>query len=205
MLFLGRIIDGLSGGNVSVIYSSLADISDEKTKAKNFGLVGAAFGLGFIFGPFIGGELSNSEIVSWFNYSTPFIFAGILSVINLLFVLFKFTETLDKTKDTNLEFFKGFKNLIKIFDLKNLRILFIISFFTTLGFTMFSQFFQVFLIKEFNYTQANIGRLYAFFGIWSVLTQGGIVRQLSKKYTPEKILKYSLILMSLTILIVVFS
>jgi len=68
---------------------------------------------------------------------------------------------------------------------------------------MFSQFFQVFLIKEFNYTQTNIGRLYGFFGIWSIITQGGIVRSLSKKYSPEKILNYSLILMSLTILIVI--
>jgi DHA1 family tetracycline resistance protein-like MFS transporter len=203
MLFLGRIIDGLSGGNVSVIYSSLADISDEKTKARNFGLVGAAFGLGFIFGPFIGGELSNPNIVSWFNYSTPFIFAGLLSLINLLFVIFKFQETLKEKKNSSLEIFKGFKNLFKIFEFKNLRTLFIISFFTTLGFTMFSQFFQVFLIKEFNYTQTNIGRLYGFFGIWSVITQGGIVRSLSKKYSPEKILNYSLILMSLTILIVI--
>lgn len=203
MLFLGRIVDGLSGGNISVIYSSLADISDEKTKAKNFGLVGAAFGLGFIFGPFIGGELSNPDIVSWFNYSTPFIFAGSLSLINLLFVIFRFQETLKEKKNTDMEIFKGFKNLLKIFELKNLRTLFIISFFTTLGFTMFSQFFQVFLIKEFDYTQTNIGRLYAFFGIWSVLTQGGIVRKLSKKYSPDKILKYSLILMSITIFIII--
>ena len=54
LLFASRIIGGFAGGNLSIIMSSIADLSDEKSKAKNFGLVGMAFGLGFIFGPFIG-------------------------------------------------------------------------------------------------------------------------------------------------------
>ncbi len=57
MLFGGRIIDGLTGGNIAVVYSAIADISNEQSKTKNFGLVGMAFGLGFIIGPFIGGVL----------------------------------------------------------------------------------------------------------------------------------------------------
>lgn len=200
MLFIGRIIDGISGGNISVIYSSLADISDEKSKAKNFGLVGAVFGVGFIIGPFFGGELSNPNLVSWFNYSTPFFFAALLSFINLILVIVRFKETLKEKKNTQVNIFTGLKNIKKAMSIKKFRSIFLISFLVMFGFTMFSQFFQVFLIQKFDYSQYNIGRLLAYFGIWSALIQGGLVRRLAQKYKPEKILKVSLLLMSIAIL-----
>ena len=64
MLFASRIVDGVSGGNISTAQAYIADISDEKNRAKNFGLIGAAFGLGFIIGPAVGGFLSQ------FGYQT---------------------------------------------------------------------------------------------------------------------------------------
>lgn len=203
MLFLGRIVDGISGGNISIIYSSLADISDEKSKAKNFGLVGAAFGVGFIIGPFFGGELANSNLVSWFNYSTPFFFAALLSFINLIMVITRFKETLKEKRNTEINIFTGFKNISKAMSKREFRNIFLIAFLVTFGFTMFSQFFQVFLIEKFNYSQFNIGRLLAYFGICSALVQGGLVRRLSKKHKPEKILSISLLLMSISLILLI--
>lgn len=204
MLFAGRILDGFTGGNISVIYSALADISNEKTKAKNFGFVGMAFGLGFIMGPFLGGELANSNLVSWFNYSTPFFTCALLSFINIFFVLFKFRETLQNQRDKEINIFSGVKNIAKAFGRKELKSIFMISFLTVFGFTMFSQFFQVFLINKFPmYKQNDIGMLYGYFGIWSVITQGGLVRRLAKKYSPEKILSFSIIFMALTLITLV--
>ena len=72
MLFASLLIGGFMAGNASIINSIIADISDERTKAKNFGLSGMALGVGFIIGPFIGGKLADHTIVSWFNYATPF-------------------------------------------------------------------------------------------------------------------------------------
>ena len=86
LLFFSRLLDGFTGGNISIALSAISDSSDEKSKAKNFGIVGAAFGLGFILGPYIGGKLADPGIVSWFNASTPFWFAAILTAVNLLFV-----------------------------------------------------------------------------------------------------------------------
>lgn len=203
MLFIGRIIDGISGGNISIIYSSLADISDEKSKAKNFGLVGAAFGVGFIIGPFFGGELANHNLVSWFNYSTPFFFAALLSFINLILVITRFKETLKEKKNTEVNVFTGFKNISKAMSKKEFRSIFLIAFLVTFGFTMFSQFFQVFLIEKFNYSQFNIGRLLAYFGIWSALIQGGLVRRIAKKTKPEKVLSISLLLMSVSFMLLI--
>ncbi|MFN8575647.1 MAG: MFS transporter [Candidatus Sericytochromatia bacterium] len=203
MLFLGRIVDGISGGNISIIYSSLADISDEKSKAKNFGLVGASFGVGFIIGPFLGGELANPNLVSWFNYSTPFFFAALLSFINLIMVIVRFKETLKEKRNTEINIFTGFKNISKAMSKKEFRNIFLIAFLVTFGFTMFSQFFQVFLIEKFNYSQFNIGRLLAYFGICSALVQGGLVRRLSKKHKPEKILSISLLLMAISLILLI--
>ncbi|MEO0641232.1 MAG: MFS transporter, partial [Bacteroidota bacterium] len=61
LMFVGRSIQGLAAGNLSILYSSVADVSSKEEKAKNFGVIGAAFGLGFVIGPFLGGLLSNPE------------------------------------------------------------------------------------------------------------------------------------------------
>lgn len=201
LLFAGRILDGLTGGNLSVIYSAIADISDEKTKARNFGLVGMCFGLGFVMGPFIGGQLTNHNLISWFNYSTPFLFCALLSFINLILVIFNFRETLETKKQTEINIFTGIKNISKAFGRQELRNVFVISFLTVFGFTMFSQFFQVFLLNKFpERNESDIGLLFGYFGIWSVLTQGGIVRRLGKKYPPTKILSFSIPFMAFALI-----
>src|SRR5512136_2197359 len=77
MLFLSRIVDGISGANISTAQAYIADVSDEKNRAKNFGLIGAAFGLGFIIGPAVGGFLSQ------FGYQVPAFFAAGLSLLSI--------------------------------------------------------------------------------------------------------------------------
>ncbi len=96
VLFAARIFDGFTGGNISIALSAIADISTEETKTRNFGMVGAAFGLGFILGPYIGGKLCDPSIVSWFNDATPFWFAAALSMFNVLLVILNFPETFPK-------------------------------------------------------------------------------------------------------------
>ncbi|MBC7892591.1 MAG: MFS transporter, partial [Sphingobacteriaceae bacterium] len=81
ILFVSRAFLGTASGNLSVVYSAIADLSDPASKAKNFGLVGAAFSLGFIIGPVIGGLLSDPTLVSWFNPATPFLFSAMLAAI----------------------------------------------------------------------------------------------------------------------------
>jgi len=191
LLFFSRLLDGFTGGNISIALSAISDSSDEKSKAKNFGMVGAAFGLGFILGPYIGGKLADPSLVSWFNAATPFWFAAILTAMNLLFVLTIFPETLVEKRNTVVSFFTGFHNIGKAFKLRHLRILFLVVFLLTFGFNFFTQFFQVFLFSKFNYSISEIADIFAFIGIWIVIAQGGLQRPLSKKFDPLKILKVS--------------
>ena len=81
VLFASRILDGLTGGNISVAQAYIADVTDEKSRAKGMGLIGAAFGLGFIFGPVTGGLLSQ------YGYAVPAFVAAGLVAINLVMVL----------------------------------------------------------------------------------------------------------------------
>jgi DHA1 family tetracycline resistance protein-like MFS transporter len=199
MLFVSRILDGFTGGNISVALSAISDFSDEKSKSKNFGMVGAAFGLGFILGPYIGGKLADPTIVSWFNAATPFWFAAILTSVNLLFVFAKFPETLRERRNTPVSVFTGMQNIGKAFKLTHLRTIFLVVFLLTLGFNFFTQFFQVFLINKFQFTISNIADIFAYIGIWIVIAQGGLQRPLSKKYSPLAILQISGILLGIAL------
>lgn len=198
LLFIGRILDGFTGGNISIAQSAIADISTPETKSRNFGLIGMAFGLGFIIGPYIGGKLADSSIVSWFTYATPFWLSVILTLINILLVLWYFPETLVNARKVKVSAFTGIRNIQKAFTYKDLRTMFLVGFLLTVGFNFFTQFFQVFLIGKFNFNQSKIGDLFAFMGLWIAVAQGMILRPLSKKYKPMSILSVSILLLALT-------
>lgn len=197
MLFIGRSIAGIGSSNISVIYSSIADISDADSKAKNFGLVGMAFGLGFVIGPVMGGIFSDSSIVSWFNFGTPFLLAAILVVINIVQAYFRFPETLKTPNpDVNLSFLGGWRNLIKAFSHPALRTIFTVIFLFTFGFSFFTQFIQVFLIKKFAFDQADIGYIFGYIGIIIALTQGGLLRLIAGKIKPKTLVAICLLALS---------
>lgn len=206
LLFLSRILDGFTAGNISVANSAIADISDEKKRAKYFGMIGMAFGLGFIIGPVLGGLLSDSTLVSWFDFSTPFWFAAALSAINMLFVFTSFSETLQrKNKAIRIHVFTGFQNLKKALGFKSLRVIFAVVFLSLFGFTFFAQFFQVFLIEKFSYTQREIGYVFAYMGLCIALVQGGLVRFLSGRFSSSFLIKVSLFSLSFVIPLLLFA
>ena len=116
LMFASRIVDGLTGGNISVAQAVISDISTPKNRARNFGLIGAAFGLGFIFGPYIGGKLADPSVVSWFSASTAFWFAAILSGLNAIIVIGFLPETLkQRTTELKLHALQAFSNIKKAF------------------------------------------------------------------------------------------
>lgn len=192
LMFISRALDGASGGNVSVAQAVIGDISSPKSRAKNFGLIGVAFGLGFIIGPFIGGKLSDPHIVSWFNASTPFWFAAILSVINVISVLKFLPETLKVRSDKKIDLTKPLNNIAKAFTYNGLRSVIPATFFFYAGFTFYTTFWGVVLAEQFGFTQGHIGDYFAYVGIMIIFGQGLVVRRLSGKIEDYKILRISL-------------
>lgn len=193
LLFISRFFDGLTGGNISVAQAMIGDISTESNRARNFGMIGAAFGLGFIFGPFIGGKLSDPHTLSWFSATTPFYFAAILAFLNMLSVLFVLKETNKHMYFHKLTWNKSIRNIIEALKMKELKAIFLTSFFFNAGFTFFTTFFSVYLIKKFSFDQGNIGDFFAYIGLWSVITQGFVTRYVAKRFSEEKILRWSLV------------
>ena len=186
LIILSRIIDGFTGGNISVATSAISDISDPKDKVKNFGILGALFGICFIAGPYLGGKLSDPSVNANFSYATPFIISAVLSFINLILLSFLFKETLAKRIERKVNIFSGIKNLKTAFTNPKFKIIFTTVFLITCGFSFFTQFFQAYLVTKFYYSESQIGELFAYIGIWIALTQGLFIRYLPKSITPKK-------------------
>lgn len=193
LMFFARILDGCSGGNISVAQAIIGDISNPAHRAKNFGLIGVALGLGFVFGPFLGGILSDASLSSWFSPSTPFIFAAVFSCINLLLILTILPETLIIGSGKRINLTRPVHNIIQAFSLVELRVIVLTVFLFTAGFAFFTTFWGIILAQQYRFSSSEIGGFFATTGIMIILAQGLLVRQLSGKVHDYLVLRYSLI------------
>ncbi|MCB9307787.1 MAG: MFS transporter [Lewinellaceae bacterium] len=201
LLFLSRALPGFTGGNISIVFSAISDLTrhQPQDRPKYFGLVGMAFGLGFILGPAIGGFLADNTVVSWFNHATPFWFTAALTLINILLLRLNFRETLPERNATAVSFLMGFRNIRRAFASVNLRGIFAVSLLLSLGFSFFTTFFSYYLMHRFGLTEKNIGIIFGWVGIWLVFTQGFTVRRLAKKVSSQHILRYSILLLGIAV------
>lgn len=200
LLFASRILDGLTGGNISVAQAAIADISTPKNRARNFGLVGMAFGLGFILGPYIGGKLADPSVVSWFSAETPFIFTALLCLINVILILVFFPETLKVVKKARIDVAKPFHNIYQAFSKPGIRSVMPTSFFFMAGFTFFTTFFAIVLAKNFGFTQSNTGDYFAYIGLWIALVQGFLTGRVAKKFKDYQVVRVSVFITALSLL-----
>lgn len=199
LMFIARFLDGATGGNISIAQTIIADVSPENDRAKNFGLVGVAIGVGFVLGPFLGGILSDKSLSSYFSAATPFYFAAIISFINYIWVILFVPETLLIAKSERIDITKPLTNLAKAFSKPFLARIMVTSFLFNSGFTFFTTFWGVMMVKLLHFTQRNVGNFYASLGIMIILAQGLVVRNLSGRAQDYKVLNYSLLITSLSI------
>ncbi len=193
LLFFARGLSGLMSGNIVIAQAMIGDLSHGSDRAKNFGLIGAAFGLGFIVGPLLGGLLADPHTVSWFSAATPFWFAAILSVVNVVFVVTSLSETHTAPKrDTRLVIGQAAKNVFHAWRYVTLRPLFITNFLLTFGFMFYTSFIAVFLTYRFHYAEGDIGKYFAFVGVCIAVTQGVVTRLVAKRMPEERVLSWSL-------------
>ena len=200
LLFLGRAIDGVTGGNIAVAQAAIGDISDDTNRAKNFGMIGAAFGLGFVIGPYLGGRLSAPHrsfyglftTPGWFKATTPFWFACALCIFNCILVLSRFPETI-RHKDANKKIDLGtaVQNVIRGFRSERLRVPLVSSFLFNAGFTFFTTFFGVYLARKFGFTQSSTGDYFALVGLAIAVMQALVVGQIAKRLSDFKVLRFS--------------
>ncbi len=200
LLFIGRAIDGLTGGNIAVAQAAVGDISNDSNRQKNFGLVGAAFGLGFVIGPYIGGKLSQPDVSfyglfdtpSWFSATTPFWFACGLCVFNVALILTRLPETIaHKDHDKRIEFGTAVRNVVQGFASPRLRVPLTSSFFFNAGFTFFTTFFGVYLFNKFGFTQSNTGDYFAVVGVFIAISQALLVPRVARHLRDFQVLRFA--------------
>jgi MFS transporter, DHA1 family, tetracycline resistance protein len=196
LLFISRGLDGITGGNIAVAQAAIADSTKPEHRAKSFGIIGAAFGMGFIIGPFLGGVLSDPQYVSWFSATTPFWFAAIASFCNMFAVLFFFKETLLEKKQGLFRIDQSLRNIRSAFISPTLRPLFTASYLFQSGFSFFTTFLGVSLVYKFDFSQGQLGNYFALIGICIVITQGFITGRLAKRFSSETVITYALFVSS---------
>jgi MFS transporter, DHA1 family, tetracycline resistance protein len=178
MLFLGRIIDGISGGNISTAQAYIADITTKENRAKGMGLIGAAFGLGFVFGPAIGGILSRWGI------NVPFLFAGGLAFANAILLYFTLPETVtaDHPARNSAATGRGWTNLFEALGKPQLAFVLTIYFLSIVAFSIMTTTFSLFLMFRLGFDAWHNGWIFAFVGIVSAFIQGGLIGRLVKRF-----------------------
>ena len=202
LLFISRIVDGATGGNMSVAQAAVADLTSHEDRTKTFGMMGAVFGLGFILGPFLGGVLSSPSVLPFFNASTPFIFSGFLSLLNTIFIASFFKESIkEKVHDKKIHLLSSLENIAKAKKFYEVRFLFLVSFFFTVGFSFYTSFFNVYLNNKFDFSPVDIGNFFAYIGLWVIITQLVIVRNIPKRFTEVKLLGPAYIMSSIAMLL----
>lgn len=194
LLFFSRALDGVLGGNISVAQAAIADLTKPGERAKHFGLIGAAYGVGFIIGPVIGGVLSDPSILPWFGATIPFWFASALSAINAFLVFRYVSETNIHMRARIISWSKGVRDIIRAYGMKRLRPIFGTNFFFSAGITFVATFFSVYLIDRFHMSQIGIGYFIGYAGIWIVISQAVLVPFFSRRYEEVTMLRWSLIL-----------
>ncbi|HEX6044677.1 MAG TPA: MFS transporter [Pyrinomonadaceae bacterium] len=178
MLFAGRILDGITGGNISTAQAYIADITTKENRAMGMGLIGAAFGVGFIFGPAIGGILSRWGI------HVPFMFAAALCFANAILLYFRLPETVKKDRpvEHSATTGRGFGQLLSSLRQPRLAFVLTIYFLFIVAFSIMTSSFSLYTMFRFGYDAQHTGYLFAYVGVIAVIIQGGLIGRLVKRF-----------------------
>jgi DHA1 family tetracycline resistance protein-like MFS transporter len=185
ILFLSRIIDGITGGDISIALSYVADVTKPQERSKYFGVVGATIGLGFMIGPSLGG------LVSHISLSAPVYLAAVLTIINMLYGYIILPESLikqNRMSNFSLHHLNPFSQLNRVLKNNILKTLMLIGFFYFFPFAQLIGITSVFFKDILNWTPANLGLYFFILGIGDMFTQGYLTGKLLPKFGPAKLL-----------------
>lgn len=213
LFVISRLITGCMGGNISVASAAMADVTSEKDRAKGMGMIGAGIGLGFMFGPPLGGILSSYDLTAAYpglaSYGvTVFSSSALLSVLiaffNLLLVVFVFRETFNpqtSEKRTELHPILGLRKTTVM----ELPLLCLIYLLFSLSFSGFEFCINFFLFDVLSFNPKEIGYTFVYLGTIIILVQGGVIRRISGKVAEKKIALFGAVSLFLGLLVLSFS
>ncbi|MEI2609042.1 MAG: MFS transporter [Candidatus Promineifilaceae bacterium] len=201
LLFLSRLIDGLSGANIATAQAAITDSTTEKTRTQGLGLIGAAFGLGFIIGPviaFVSLALSDN------NYHVPAFVAAAFSFLSILLTKFWFQESLPVEKRgqaTNRSAF-SLGRMFAALRHPAVGILLILMFAQQLAFGGFEQILSLFTLNRLGLNASGNAVVFVFVGVIVVAVQGGLIGKWSRRYGDRRLIYAALALLAVGLLLI---
>lgn len=200
-LFVGRIIAGLTGASISTASAYIADVSTDENRTKNFGLIGAAFGLGFIIGPVLGGLLGH------YGSRVPFYVAAVLCLLNFLYGYFMLPESLAPSKRRSFEWKRAnpigsFSFLVKHPSISTL--VFALGF-VYIGLHAVQSNWHFFTMYRFNWTERLVGLSLGLLGLCIGLVQGVLIRWSTPKLGEQKSIYLGLLFYAVGLLLFAFA
>lgn len=198
VLFFARILDGLTAGNLTVAQAYISDVTDEKNRARGLGMIGAAFGLGFIIGPAVGGLLSKT------SYSLPAFVAAGIAALNLIQIFFLLPEslTVERRREMGEKQRPPFtlKALLAAIRRPVVGPLLHVRFFFGLAFATFQTIFALYAQYKLGLGADSTGYVLAYVGILSVVVQGGLIGPLTKRFRERWLIITGLWMMAFSLL-----
>jgi DHA1 family tetracycline resistance protein-like MFS transporter len=184
MLFAARIVDGLSGGTITIARAYIADITAEEHRARAFGILGAAFGLGFIAGPALGAMLSHV------SYTAPIWAAAAITVVATILAWFWLPETVHHV---HVGGNSPWRALAELAQRPRLRLLLSVNFIYWTAFTVYTTTFALFGARRFGFGAVQTGYLLAAFGVLGVIVQGGLIGPIVRALGERRTLAFGLV------------
>jgi DHA1 family tetracycline resistance protein-like MFS transporter len=184
MLFAARIVDGLSGGNITTARAYIADVTTHEDRTRAFGLLGAAFGLGFVVGPALGAAFSH------ISYTAPIWAAAAITVVAMAFAWVWLPETVHRTHAGGVHPWAAVRELSHR---PGLRLLLGIDFVYWMAFAVYQTTFALFGARRFGFDATHTGYLLSAFGMLGVIVQGGLVGPIVKAFGGRRTLIAGLI------------
>ena len=172
MLFAARIVDGLSGGNITTARAYIGDITTDENRARSFGMLGAAFGLGFIIGPALGGAFAH------ISYTAPIWAAAAITVVAALLAWLWLPETVHRVDAVAVS---PVRALREVGGRPGLRVLFAVDFLYWGSFAVYQTTFALFCARRFGFDVTHTGYVFAAFGVLGVIVQAALVGPVVKR------------------------
>lgn len=195
MVFIGRILGGITGGSISTAQAYIADVTSKENRAKGMGLFGAAFGLGFILGPAIAGILSK------YGVQVPFYFAAALSLVNAIALLFILPESVKfGAVPAVREKRNRFVDIIESFGEPKFGLINLIYFLLVTAFSIMTYAFVLFTMYRFQFNAEQNGYLFAYVGIVSIIGQGFLFGRLVNHLGESRLVAMGCVTMAVSLI-----
>lgn len=207
MLFAARAAGGIMAGNISAAFAYVADITTRENRAKGMGVVGAAFGLGFILGPAIGGIMAGSDPLNA-DYQSPAFAAAGLSAVALVLGIFTLKESLSleiREKNRSKSGSSRLQQFREASQKPNIRLLLVLSFLAIFAFSGIEATFALWSSRQFGWGPEQNGYIFALTGLINAGMQGGLIGRMAKRFGEAQLLLQGAIALAIGMVLIPFA